>query len=49
MNGRENGNYCSIMGLFWDTGKEHGNDYSIIGYTRFILRIQANLEGSLVP
>ena len=35
-NGKENGNYYSIigyiLGLYWDSGKENGNYYSIIGY-----------------
>ena len=35
-NGKENGNYYSIMGynliLYWDNGKENGNNYSIMGY-----------------
>ena len=35
-NGKENGNYYSIigfiLGLYWDNGKENGNYYSIIGF-----------------
>ena len=34
-NGKENGNYCSILGLHWDymgdNGKENGNYCSILG------------------
>ena len=28
-NGKENGNYYSILGLYGDNGKENGNYYSI--------------------
>ena len=30
-NGKENGNYCSIVGLYLDNGKENGNYCSIVG------------------
>ena len=34
---KKNGNYYSIMGLYWDNGKENGN-YCIIGlYTTTVL------------
>ena len=34
-NGKENGNYYSIFGLYWENGKEHGNYYK--GYIGVIL------------
>ena len=33
-NGKENGNYYSILGLYRDNGKENGNYYSILGLYR---------------
>ena len=30
-NGKEHGNYYSILWLYWDNGKENGNYYSILG------------------
>ena len=28
---KENGNYYSKLGLYWDNGKENGNYYSKLG------------------
>ena len=36
-NGKEDGNYYSILGLYRDNGKENGNYYSILGYNGVIL------------
>ena len=33
-NGKENGNYYSILRLYRDSGKENGNYYSILGLYR---------------
>ena len=30
-NGKENGNYYSMLGLYWENGKENGNYYSMLG------------------
>ena len=30
-NGKENGNYCSMLGLDWANGKENGSYYSMLG------------------
>ena len=30
-NGKEHGNYYSIVGLYWNNGEENGNYYSILG------------------
>ena len=31
-NEQRNGNYCIIVGLYRDNGKEHGNYYCVLGY-----------------
>ena len=33
-NGKENGNYYTILGLYRDNGKENGNYYTILGLYR---------------
>ena len=30
-NGKENGNYYSVLGSYRDNGKENGNYYSVLG------------------
>ena len=39
-NGKENGNYYSILGLYRDNGKENGNYYSI-----FIPKLSSQKQG----
>ena len=34
VNGKENGSYYSILGLYRDNGKENGSYYSILGLYR---------------
>ena len=37
-NGRENGNYYGILGLYRDNGKEHGNYWKLLGVRRIPAR-----------
>ena len=42
---KENGNYCSILGLYRGNGKEDGNYCSILGLYR---GMEKNMEASML-
>ena len=42
-NGKENGNYYSILGVRWDNGKENGNYYSVAAPVSWQFRTEEGL------
>ena len=46
-NGKENGNYYSILGLYRGNGKENGNYYSILGLYRGNGKENGNYYGTM--
>ena len=45
-NGRENGNYCSILRLYRDNGKENGNYYIEVSLFWEMTRVCAGVRSS---